>query len=62
MNITDKKKGMSSVIKEFFGMSAAQAIKEYKELTEKDKVELASAAARELGLTQDDVSFVMVAY
>lgn len=57
-----KKKGMSSLIKEFFGMTATQAVKEYKELSDTDKLQLASAAARALGIPQEDCSFTFVPY
>lgn len=58
----DNKIGKARVIKEFFGMTAQQAVKEYKELTEQDKSELASAAARALGYSADQCEFEFVAY
>lgn len=61
-NQTDKRRGMAAVIKEFFQMSASDAVREYKALDDKDKGELASAAARALGLQQEDCSFEFVTY
>lgn len=62
MTVENKKKGMASLIKDFFGMDAATAVKEYKQLSSEDKAQIASAIAREIGLTQDDVSFTLVPY
>ena len=61
-DIVNKKIGKATLIKEFFGMTAADAVREYKRLDDKDKVELASAAAREKGLTQEQCDFEMVDY
>lgn len=60
--MNEKKIGMSSLIKEFFGMTAAQAVKEYRELSDIDKVQLASAAARALEIPEEECSFDFVAY
>jgi len=51
------KRGKPAVVREFFEMSAAEVMAEWKNLTTEDKDELAIGAAKCLGLTQDDVSF-----
>ncbi len=55
------KKSMTSVIKQYFGLHPGQKLIEFrdelKELTADDKKELAVLAARDLGLTQDQVDF-----
>lgn len=50
------------LIKEFFGLSAQDAIKELRALTDQDKSELASAIARQRGLSEVDCDFAFVAY
>jgi hypothetical protein len=60
-----KKANALTLIKDFFkgeNQSVAQFAVEYKALTEKDKLELASAIAREKGLTEDDLTFSPVNY
>lgn len=45
------------VIKEYFELTANEAMKEFKVLTGEDRLELAQGAARNLGLTEDQVDF-----
>ena len=46
-----------AVIKSYFGMTAAVAMKELKPLSEAEKLDLARGAAKEMKLTQDQVNF-----
>jgi len=51
--------GMASAIIKYFGKrgSISEFQKELKELSEKEKLELAQGCAKELGLTQEKVNF-----
>jgi len=50
------------LIKEFFEMSAQEAIKEMKLLTDDDKNQLATAIASQKGLVESDCDFKFTAY
>ena len=56
----EKKLGMATVIRKYFG-SLGKPLKEfqqeYKALSDSDKRELAVGAAKELGLSQEEVKF-----
>lgn len=56
------KKSTLVLIARFFDISLKEMSVEAKALSEKDKVEMASAIARQQGLGQEDVSFGMVEY
>ena len=58
----DAKKGSLVLIKQFFGMTMSETKAEVEKLTDVDRAQLGSAIAREQGLTQEQVSFEMVAY
>jgi len=47
------------VVREFFQLSAKEAMNEWRGLSEEDKLELAIGSAQNLGLTQGDVNFPM---
>jgi hypothetical protein len=57
----NKQKGKLGVIKEYFGFQLGQGLRDFqdecKALNDAEKTELAIGAAKNLGLTQDDVSF-----
>ena len=52
----------AKLIRDFFGLSGGDAIVQIKALTELDRLELASAIARERGLVQTDCDFTFVPY
>lgn len=56
-----KTKGITTVIKEYFGYREGQTLSDFaaevKQLSDAEKLELAQGAARNLGLTQDQVGF-----
>lgn len=51
------KKTKVQCIKEFFEMDARSVMKEYKPLSEEDRLELAQGSAMNLGLSQEDIDF-----
>lgn len=55
------KKGIVSILNEFFGRKPGQTLAEFnaelKTLTEAEKLEMAKAAAKSLGYTQDQLAF-----
>jgi len=53
------KKSKIVVVREFFQLSAKEAMNEWRGLSEEDKLELAIGSAQNLGLTQGDVNFPM---
>lgn len=64
--ITNKKKqSMATLICQYFrlqGESLADVKRQYMDLTETDKLQLASAIAKAQGLTEDECSFGFVEY
>jgi hypothetical protein len=58
----NKKISATVLIKDFFAMSATQAVKECKELSSVERQQLGSAIAREQGLLQEQLSFELVDY
>lgn len=65
MNETIKKQSMAMLIREYFklqGESLPDFTRQYKALTEEDKLQLASAIARSKGLTENECSFGFVEY
>jgi hypothetical protein len=58
---TTKKAGLV-LIARYFGLPLLEAKREAEHLTAEDKAQLASAIAREQGLTEDGVQFDLVAY
>lgn len=54
-------KGRMAVLAEYFGKHPGQSLKDFseelKQLTYEERVELSVAAAEQLGLTQEEVSF-----
>jgi hypothetical protein len=57
-----KKVGKATLIKEYFELSARDAVEAYKKLTDQDRLEIASAIARQKGLTEDQCDFQFVDY
>ena len=53
----EQKRGQVGVIKEYFGMTPGDMRKEYKKLSDDQKLELAKGAAKALGLKAHEVSF-----
>ena len=62
MQPTTNKKAALVLIAKFFGLALKEAKDECEKLTTLDRQQLASAIAREQGLTQDDCNFEMVPY
>jgi hypothetical protein len=65
--MADEKKNAAKVsplvlIKTYFGLTMLEAKAEKEKLTELDVKQLASAVARERGLTQEDVTFELIPY
>lgn len=61
----DKKFSMATLIREYFkvqGEDLPSFTRQYKALTETDKLQLASAIARDKGLTQEQCAFGFVEY
>ena len=58
----DNKRNKAGLIRDFFGLSGSDAIREVKALNEKDRVELGTAIAKSKGLTEADVDFPFVKY
>lgn len=56
-----KLKGQMTVLRNYFGALPGQGLKafsdEVKQLSDAEKLDLAQGAARNLGLTQDEVNF-----
>ena len=59
----DKRKGPVIVLKEYFGYRPGDGLKEFtaevRQLTDKEKLDLACPAAHAIGLRQDDVNFLL---
>ncbi len=45
------------ILRDYFEMSAKETMAEWKALSEADRLELAQGAAKNMGLTQDQVDF-----
>ena len=56
------KKSAAVLIKQFFSMTMLETKAEKEKMSELDWMQLASGVARELGLTQGDVTFELVPY
>ena len=56
------KKAALVLIAKFFDLKLKEAKDECEKLTPIDRQQLASAVARQMGLTQEQVNFVMVEY
>ena len=59
---TLQKKAALVLIAKFFGLGLKEAKDQAEKLTPQDRAELASAVAREMGLTQDECNFTLVEY
>lgn len=60
-----KKTSMATLIRNYFkiaGETLVEFTQQYKALTEQDKLQLASAIARDMGLTENECSFGFVEY
>lgn len=61
--VENKKRGAIGVLKDYFGFLPGQQLGQFaaecKKLSDAEKLELARGAARNLGLKQDDVDFVL---
>ena len=57
-----KTKGALVLIKQFFGLTLLEAKAEKEKLTDLDVQQIASAIARQQGLTQEDVNFELIPY
>jgi hypothetical protein len=57
-----KNKGALGLIKQFFGLTLAQAKEENSKLTADDVAQLGSAIAREQGTPVEDLKFELVPY
>lgn len=57
-----KKRSKTLLIKDFFNLTVNEARTQIMALSELDKLQLASAIARQLGLPQDACDFEFVAY
>lgn len=62
MQGTVLKQSRAGLIRNYFGLSGADAIREIKALSDSDKAQLGSAIAREQGLSADDLDFDLVPY
>jgi len=52
----------AKLIRDFFGLSGTEAIRQIRELTDVDRVQLASAIARHLGIAEAGCDFSFVDY
>ena len=60
-----KKQSTATLIRNYFkiaGETLPDFTRQYKELTDSDKAQLASAIARDMGLSESDCSFPFVEY
>lgn len=65
MSETIKKQSMATLIRGFFklqGEDLKDFTHQYQQLTDEDKAQLASAIARDKGMTQAECSFPLVEY
>lgn len=65
MSEITKKQSMATLIRQYFkiaGETLPDFTRQYKELTETDKLQLASAIARDMGLSENECSFGFVEY